>query len=1165
MRLSISLLGHFQVSLDGEPVTEFATDKARALLAYLVVEAECPHSRDTLAGLLWPEQPQRKARHNLRQALSYVRQAIQDRDKERPFLLVSRQTVQFNRQSEYWLDVAALDDLVTACRTHRHRRLEVCRSCMRRLEQAVALYRGGFLQQFFLQDSASFEEWALLKREWLHRQVAQALSCLAAYHERRRDYALARQYAWRLVELDAWREEAHRQLMRLLALDGQRSAALAQYETCRRVLEQELGVSPTAETLALYRRIRDGEPEGGGAALFPQSAARLGNWQPALTPFIGREQELTELADLLVDPDCRLLSLIGPGGIGKTRLALQAAADQVGAFAHGICMVPLAGVSAPELIGPQIVDVLGLSWYGQQTLQEQLLNYLRDKEMLLVLDSMEHILEGGDLLAQILWRAPAIVILVTSRERLNLQEEWIYQVEGLGYPAGAPDLSGEPVDGLTDWDAIDLFLQSARRTNHRFALTDVTAPHIVRICQLVAGMPLGIELAAASVSVRAVTEIAQEIARNLDVLSTTWRNVPERHRSMRATLAYSWSLLSEQEQRLFTKLTIFIGGFERKAAEQVTDATSAMLQALVYKSLLQRRDATRFQIHPLLRQYGIEKLTGDSQMHTVVQVRHCAHYIDLVEAYQAELTGAHSSHALSIIRKEIENIKAAWCFATSREDFAALERGVVGLSHFYLLRGPFQEGCDLIQGAVDKVRPWADLGAPPAPLKVTLAKLLVERARLLNAQALYPQAISTAQEALGWIPDGQACTGETSAGRQKKDLDARVLMGLKATAHLIWGQALRLQGNYMTARGHLERALTLACGASRQDIEAESLRSLGHTDFQRGDLDEAEGYYRQALSIYEQLGNRKGEGAVLNGFGSVGYLRGDHAKAQLYLEQALEIYRELSDLWGESKLLNNLGNCCAVQGDYTVAEAYYERALDINRTVGNRRGESIALNNLAALYWSEGGYADAWACYEQALRIGRDIGDQQGEAETLCNLSLLAYLRGDCAVALDYGQQALSLSRDLGDRPNQAYALTRLGMVHAEQGRFSQAATAYHRALTLRLALDGPHIVMETRAGLARLHVLQGELEQAQAQVEHILSHLRTNTLDGTDEPFRIYLTCYRVLQANRDPRATDLLGTAYHLLQAQAAKIKDPTWRRSFLENVDVHREIVTTFTGAE
>jgi DNA-binding SARP family transcriptional activator len=256
--LSISLLGTLRVTLDGEPVTDFATDKARALLAYLAVESDRPHRRDALAGLLWPDQPQKRARQSLRQALSDLRKAIGDQD-DAPFLLISREDLQFNAECDHWLDVAELTDLVKDCQTHHHRRRETCLPCIRRMERIVELYEGPFLQQFFLSDSDAFEEWAVLKREWLQREVTEALSILTDYCKRRGDHKQAQQYARRHVGLEPWREEAHRQLMQLLALDGQRSAALAQYETCRRLLADELSVEPTPETEALYEEIRTGK------------------------------------------------------------------------------------------------------------------------------------------------------------------------------------------------------------------------------------------------------------------------------------------------------------------------------------------------------------------------------------------------------------------------------------------------------------------------------------------------------------------------------------------------------------------------------------------------------------------------------------------------------------------------------------------------------------------------------------------------------------------------------------------------------------------------------------------------------------------------------------------------------------------------------------------
>jgi DNA-binding SARP family transcriptional activator len=385
-RLSIFLLGPLQVALDDEPIVDFVTDKARALLAYLAVESDRPHRRDALAGLLWPERSQQKARQNLRQALNRARQAIGDnRDVAVPFLLISRKNLQFNADSDYWLDVAAFTSLVKACKGHRHRHREMCLPCMRRMAQMAELYRGDFLDQFSLPDSETFEEWALLTREWLRREAVEALAYLARYHERRGEYSQARAYAWRQIGLDPWQEKSHRHLMWLLALDGQRSAALAQYEACRRALAEELGVEPDAETTSLYEHIR-----AGGSPSFP---APLHNLPPSPTHFVGREEELQDLAELLADPDQRLLSLVGPGGIGKTRLALQVAADHLGIFGDGVAFVPLAHIDEAKHFVPAIASGLGVSFHGGQDPEEQILNYLRPREMLLALDIVEHVLE----------------------------------------------------------------------------------------------------------------------------------------------------------------------------------------------------------------------------------------------------------------------------------------------------------------------------------------------------------------------------------------------------------------------------------------------------------------------------------------------------------------------------------------------------------------------------------------------------------------------------------------------------------------------------------------------------------------------------------------------------------------------------------------------------
>ncbi|MGD2178227.1 MAG: BTAD domain-containing putative transcriptional regulator, partial [Anaerolineae bacterium] len=318
--LSLRLLGPLHITLAGDPVTRFESDKVRALLAYLAVEADRPHRRDALAGLLWPDWPDRAARKNLRNALSNLRQAIDDHHAAPPFLVITRETIRFNTASDHWLDVSAFmasaeGDSPTALQ----------------LEEALALYRGSFLEGFFLRDSAAFDDWSLLVRERLGRQARAALYQLAGHYERHGDYEQAQAYAWRQVELEPWREEAHQQLMRVLALSGQRGAALAQYETCRRLLAEELGVGPAPETTRLYEQIRDGELEPPpGAPATAELLERkpklvgacpyrgLGAFQEVDAPFFfGREDFTARLVEAVGEKPL-VVVIVGSSGCGKS-------------------------------------------------------------------------------------------------------------------------------------------------------------------------------------------------------------------------------------------------------------------------------------------------------------------------------------------------------------------------------------------------------------------------------------------------------------------------------------------------------------------------------------------------------------------------------------------------------------------------------------------------------------------------------------------------------------------------------------------------------------------------------------------------------------------------------------------------------------------------------
>jgi len=499
--LHFTFLGGFEVSLDGAPVTGFISNKARALLCYLAVDGR-EQPRENLAALLWGDMPHVKALISLRQALANLRRLLGEH------IIVTRHTAAFDRHSAYRLDVAEFAAAVTGF----HQRVDPQAG-----RQADALYRGDFLQGFHVRDAPAFEEWMMTQREWLHSLGAELFADLAAYYDRQGEYALALWHLDRLLALEPWREEAHRQRMLLLIRLDRRSAALKQYATCRRILAAEFGVAPSAETTALYDRILR-------ARRVPLSEACT---LPApFTPFVGREPELARLRALLADPYARLITLTGPPGVGKSRLALEAAQRARATFLDGVCYVSPAALSSVAQLPVALAETLALDTTDDPL--SAVLHHLRDREMLLLLDGFERLLPapvideenagataeegwGGGLL-DMLAAAPQIKALIASRQPLGLREAFRFPVDGLACPPPTP--ASVSAADLEAYDAASLFLQQARRVLPDFTPTPEDAAAIARICRLVEGNPLALERAAAWVEWMSCARIAELIVRD---------------------------------------------------------------------------------------------------------------------------------------------------------------------------------------------------------------------------------------------------------------------------------------------------------------------------------------------------------------------------------------------------------------------------------------------------------------------------------------------------------------------------------------------------------------------------------------------------------------------------------------------------------------------------
>jgi DNA-binding SARP family transcriptional activator/predicted ATPase len=976
--LTLGCFGAFQATLDDQPLTHFHSVKVQALLAYLALEAERPHHRETLATLLWPLDNETSARNSLRQALYELRKRLSDSDNSStPFLLVTRQTVQFDLSSDHTLDVA---DFLTYIKHGA-------------LEEAVSLYRGELLAGLAC-DSEPFEEWLRLTRTHFHNLAVDACFKVADQALARADAAQAQTYARRQLALEPWREEAHRQLMTALALSGERSAALAQYETCRRVLADELGVEPDEETTALYEQIKAGKLRAARSDPLPVSLS-LGeepilhgappqtvrhNLPPQPTPFVGRTAELAQVTARLADPACRLFTIVGPGGMGKTRLALQAAQTildfgfgildlgpatddpqskiQNPKFEDGVFFVALASVDSPALLVSTLAAALNFTFYGSGAPKSQLLDYLQPKSLLLVFDNFEHLLDGVDFLPELLGAAPGVKILVTSRQSLNLREEWLHPLTGMDLPAETVDAGEFGVQQLAESGAVQLFAQCAQRMRPSFDLAaEVDA--VVRICRLAQGMPLAIELAASWFKFFSCEQIAQEVARNLDFLSTTLRNIPARHRSMRAVFEHSWGLLSPAEQEILRRMALFRGEFQPAAALQVAGAAVADLVELVEKSLLQPTPGGRFQMHELLRQFAEEKLHSDPVSYTQTSQLHTFYYTSLLERQAEHLKSAKQLVAINELEAEIDNIRAAWERAVEWDDLTAIARAAEALYLFHDAKCWYVESSALFQRAAQSLA----TGEPTPERQWLLAHVLIRQAQAQNRLINEGGRADLLAETQAIFERSLALLLDTD----EPGLYAEIMLGL-APMSARRGDFPRAHECYQVGLLAFERS------GDRWGV-ARSLHNLGYVASRMGQFTEAIGYFERGLALAQQLGDPRLVGDLSNRCGEAQRAVGNYAEAARLARAGLAARTAVQNKRGIAYSLYLLGDLAWRMGQFDEALAYSTQSRDLFSEIGLVWGMDFALNNLGNIACTLGDFAEARRCFWAILQPELERGD----------------------------------------------------------------------------------------------------------------------------------------------------------------------------------------------
>jgi predicted ATPase/DNA-binding SARP family transcriptional activator len=1047
--LVLRLLGPWQARLHGQPVRPLRTRKGQWLLAQLLLQKGRAVQREWLAGLLWPESATAQSLFNLRRSLTDLRHALGG-EADRLQSPTPR-TLCFDL-TDANIDLLDFDEAM-ACGDARS------------LERAVRLYRGPLLPE-------CCEEWIIPERMVREQAYLTALETLATEARARADPGAAAAYLRQALAVDPLQESAQQALMEALVARGDEAAALQVYHDYRRLVRRQARTDPGAAITGLFEQLRARHGQGSVPAALVSDPSPL---TPRLTPdpsppapppfhlphpissFVGRRQEVLEITGRLATE--RLVTLTGPGGVGKTRLAIQAGVELREEYPDGVWFVDLAGLAEPALVTQAVAQVLGIREEMGRPLTDVLLDAVGPRRLLLILDNCEHLLDAAARLAEwLLEGCPALRLLATSRQSLGLTGEVVWRVPSLSLPAvvdggwlivdgpakTAPALSGpstppasrvpdHPPSTLLESEAIRLFVERGLAADRAFALTEQNAPAVAEICRQLDGIPLAIELAAARLKLLGVQQIADRLADRFRLLTEGSRTAAPRQQTLRAAMDWSYDLLAEPERVLLRRLSVFAGGFALEAAEAVvsgqwsvasgqdsavgdagpsstglttdhwplTTDVLDLLARLVDKSLVQAEEAEgerRYRLLETVRQHARERL-GAAAEAAGAPARHRDWFTALAERGEAELEGPEQEVWLQRLEAELDNFRAA------------LEWGLKAVDG----------GWWLVESGAASAK-----ANQPLPELTTIHHPPSTVLRLAGALWRFFYMRGYVTEGRLWLERALAASpAERSAAR------AKALHGAAVLCHE--------QGEHAAARGFEEESLALRRELGDPHAVAAALDQLGHIVNAQDDYERAQALFEESLALRREVGDRSGTAASLNALGYMALFYGDYARAEALCGESLALRRELGDRWGMAYSLEFLGQMALDQGDGERALGWIWECLELRRQLGDRRGTAAAVMNLARAYRERGHLEGARAQYEECLRLWQELGSRAGTASCLGQMAMLACDQGDCERATALFQESLRLRLETGPHLGMIWNLEGLAAVASAQGQPARA------------------------------------------------------------------------------------------------------------------------------